>query len=592
MDIKDDQSEFVYHEGAAFSSTSQRRGSLLSGPNISQNFIPPTNPRNINYYSSTDNNDDAATVTSTADYSMSIVEQYIQSRRASLASRKDIVSLNPTEYSHLDSQLGAIETSFATEFFTLLKYSVPLVITFLLQFSLTVASVFSVGRLGKSELAAVSLASMTANISAYGIIQGISTCLDTLCPQAYGRGDYRSVGLQFFRCTILLLIIYIPIYIFWVFFSEQLLTSIIQDQPVVCELASKYLSVLVYGIPGFILFENLKHYLQAQGIFHASTYVLVFCAPLNILLNFQLVWNETFGLGFIGAPTAVVITNWCMGILLLLYTVFVRGYECWCGFTSDVLIIKNYNRMIKLAFPGLLMVEAEWLAFEIITFGASRFGTLVLAAQSVISTTCVLMYQIPFAISIAASTRVAWFIGSASKDASILTTKVSLIMSLLIGVINGVLLATYRETIASLFSNDPEVIKLAGQVLILGAIYQVNDSVGCITGGILRGQGRQYIGGWLNLLSYYCLALPVAFLCAFHFNMNLFGLWIGMVIALFFISTIQTVVILTSDWDEIIKQSIQDAINEQSTGNGNILSHQPSIDHNFLSPSISCVSIE
>ncbi|GMF80767.1 unnamed protein product [[Candida] boidinii] len=215
MDIKDDQSEFVYHEGAAFSSTSQRRGSLLSGPNISQNFIPPTNPRNINYYSSTDNNDDAATVTSTADYSMSIVEQYIQSRRASLASRKDIVSLNPTEYSHLDSQLGAIETSFATEFFTLLKYSVPLVITFLLQFSLTVASVFSVGRLGKSELAAVSLASMTANISAYGIIQGISTCLDTLCPQAYGRGDYRSVGLQFFRCTILLLIIYIPIYIFW-----------------------------------------------------------------------------------------------------------------------------------------------------------------------------------------------------------------------------------------------------------------------------------------------------------------------------------------------------------------------------------------
>ncbi|GME98243.1 unnamed protein product [[Candida] boidinii] len=198
MDIKDDQSEVVYHEGAAFSSTSQRRGSLLSGPNISQNFIPPTNPRNNNY-ASTDNDDDAATFTSTADYSMSVVEQYIQSRRASLASRKDITSLHPTEYSHLDSQLGAIETSFSTEFFTLLKYSVPLVITFLLQFSLTVASVFSVGRLGKSELAAVSLAGMTANISAYGVIQGISTCLDTLCPQAYGRGDFRSVGLQFFR---------------------------------------------------------------------------------------------------------------------------------------------------------------------------------------------------------------------------------------------------------------------------------------------------------------------------------------------------------------------------------------------------------
>ena len=51
--------------------------------------------------------------------------------------------------------------------------------------------------------------------------------------------------------------------------------------------------------------------------------------------------------------------------------------------------------MIKLSVPGVLMVEAEWLAFEIITFQAAKFGTEVLAAQSIISTTCVIFYQIP-----------------------------------------------------------------------------------------------------------------------------------------------------------------------------------------------------
>ena len=74
--------------------------------------------------------------------------------------------------------------------------------------------------------------------------------------------------------------------------------------------------------------------------------------------------------------------------------------------------------MIKLSVPGVLMVEAEWLAFEIITFQAAKFGTEVLAAQSIISTTCVIFYQIPFALSIAAGTRIAWYIGAASETAA------------------------------------------------------------------------------------------------------------------------------------------------------------------------------
>ena len=52
--------------------------------------------------------------------------------------------------------------------------------------------------------------------------------------------------------------------------------------------------------------------------------------------------------------------------------------------------------MIKLALPGLLMVEAEYLAFEILTLAASYFGTTHLAAQSVLSTITAMTFQIPF----------------------------------------------------------------------------------------------------------------------------------------------------------------------------------------------------
>jgi MATE family multidrug resistance protein len=50
---------------------------------------------------------------------------------------------------------GKIKTTWQREAKTLFQYSSPLVVTFILQYSLTVASIFTVGHLGKVELGAV-----------------------------------------------------------------------------------------------------------------------------------------------------------------------------------------------------------------------------------------------------------------------------------------------------------------------------------------------------------------------------------------------------------------------------------------------------
>lgn len=474
---------------------------------------------------------------------------------------------------HSNVILKEPETSLRTEARVLMRYSVPLVVTFLLQYSLTVASVFSVGRLGSTALAAVSLSSMTANISGYAIIQGVSTCLDTLCAQAYGRKDLNTVGLHFVRCTYLLMLLYVPMLVLWVFFSHPILSFLVgTEKGDLVDLASQYLQILSLGLPGFIVFENLKHFLQSQGIFHASTYVLLFCAPLNAFLNYLLVWDKRVGLGFIGAPLSVVLTNWLMCFMLLAYTVYVNGYQCLPRERLfDATYFRNWSKIIKLSVPGVLMVEAEWLAFEIITFTASTFGTEVLAAQSIVSTTCVLLYQIPFALSIASSTRIAWFIGAASKKAAVTATRASLVCALVLGVFNAIILFVFRNFFASLYTSDEQVLKIASTVLIIGAVYQINDFLACVSGGILRGQGRQKIGGILNLVSYYMIALPFAFLFAFYFKLELIGLWLGMIIALFFVSASQSYFVFVSDWDHIIKECINEGILEE--GNLNIDAH-------------------
>lgn len=86
---------------------------------------------------------------------------------------------------------GKIKTTWQREAVVLARYSRSLILTFLLQYSLTVTSVFTVGHIGKTELGAVSLASMSANITGYAMFQGLATSLDTLCPQAYGKIPQR-----------------------------------------------------------------------------------------------------------------------------------------------------------------------------------------------------------------------------------------------------------------------------------------------------------------------------------------------------------------------------------------------------------------
>lgn len=81
--------------------------------------------------------------------------------------------------------------------------------------------------------------------------------------------------------------------------------------------------------------------------------------------------------------------------------------------------------MIRLALPGMIMVVAEWFAFEILTLVSGQFGTSYLAAQSILVTLTSTTFQLlPFPLSIAASTRVANLIGSKLVDAAKTSAKV------------------------------------------------------------------------------------------------------------------------------------------------------------------------
>lgn len=446
---------------------------------------------------------------------------------------------------------GLIQTTWQREAKVLGRYSVPLMITFVLQYSLTVASIFTVGHIGTAELGAVSLASMTANITGYAIYQGLATSLDTLCAQAYGSGRKKLVGLQMQRMIYFLWVITLPIAVIWLL-ADKILRAIVPEQSV-ADLAGLYLKVVLLGAPGYAAFESGKRYVQAQGLFSASLYVLLFCAPLNAFMNWLFVWQ--LKMGFVGAPIAVAITDNLLPLGLFIYVRFVskHGMSCWNGFTKKAW--QNWTPMIKLALPGVVMVEAEVLAFEILTFASSYFGVTVLAAQSVLATLTSLTFQIPFPLSIAASTRVANLIGATLADAAKTSTRVAFIAAIIIGLLNVTLLSALKDYIPRLFTSDEDVRRLVSDILPLCAAFQLFDALAANCNGILRGLGRQEFGGYVQLFCYYVVAMPVSMGTAFGAGWGLWGLWTGVALALGLVAAIEFIYLGRTDWQRSVEEA-------------------------------------
>jgi len=106
------------------------------------------------------------------------------------------------------------------------------------------------------------------------------------------------------------------------------------------------------------------------------------------------------------------------------------------------------------------------------------------------------------------------------------------VAGVIIGVFNLVLVGSLRYQIPLLFTDDREVIDLVARAMPVCALMQVFDGLCAVSHGLLRGVGRQEIGGYANLITYYIIALPISFGTGFGLGWKLAGLWFGVSIGL------------------------------------------------------------
>lgn len=76
--------------------------------------------------------------------------------------------------------------------------------TTILEYSVNVVSVISIGHLSTRMLAASTLASLTVSVTGTSVIQGFASALDSLLPQAWTSEHPAHVGLWTQRMMVLI----------------------------------------------------------------------------------------------------------------------------------------------------------------------------------------------------------------------------------------------------------------------------------------------------------------------------------------------------------------------------------------------------
>ncbi|RKU46662.1 hypothetical protein DL546_008203 [Coniochaeta pulveracea] len=438
-----------------------------------------------------------------------------------------------------------------SEIWLLTCASLPIILAYTLQNSLQTISVLVVGRLSPEALATAAFSYMFAMATAWLIALGGTTAIDTLASTSFtGSKDKTDLGVLLQRGIIVLSGFYAIVAVVW-WESEHIFRALGQEE-YICVQSAKFLRCLIPGGLGYVWFEAMKKFLQAQAIYRPGTYVLCITSPLNALLNWVFIYK--LNMGIYGAPIATGISYWTSFLLLVLYAIFVRGKECWGGLAPRR-AVKNVGPFAKLAFLGVIHVGTEWWAFEIVALAAGRLGTIPLAAQSVIMTADQIINTVPFGLGVAASARLGNLLGAKRPKEAERSAHCAATLSVMLGTLILAILMGTKDVFGRIFNDDDRVVELVSQVMPYVALFQIADGLNGSCGGALRGMGRQWVGAAVNLVSYYCGALPGGIWLAFH-GWGLAGLWIGQCVALYLVGAFEWVIVGMSNWEGEVEKAM------------------------------------
>ncbi|KAL3686043.1 hypothetical protein R1sor_004065 [Riccia sorocarpa] len=362
----------------------------------------------------------------------------------------------------------------------------PLILFYLLNYSLSSVSLMYVGHLGELELASSQLAVSTAYATGLNLMIGLGGALETLCGQAYGAKEYRLTGIFLQRGMLLLTLVCIPISLSWMKIGSILVFA--GQNPAIAEGAQEYIRFYTLSLFAYAVLQPLIRFLQTQSAVKPMAMFAAITLMMHVPLCYFVI--HTLGFGFRGGAIATGISQWTNVMFMGAYISFSPTFsKTWTGFSTEA--FQDVYLFFRVALPSAVMTCLEFWCSDLIILSSGLLPNpqLETSSLSICANTLAWLYMIPLGLSASVSTRASNKLGAGLPYAAKAAVKLTVSIAVIEGVVVGCLLLSMRHILPYLFSSDPDVISYVSSMVPFITVIAILDGFQNTLSGVAKGCG-------------------------------------------------------------------------------------------------------
>jgi MATE family multidrug resistance protein len=414
----------------------------------------------------------------------------------------------------------------------MIALAVPVVLSELGWMAQGIVDTIMVGRLGPAAIGAVALGNAvyyTPSLFGIGLLLG----LDTLVSQAYGRQDHDACHHWLAQGVYLACIVSPPLML--VLSGVSFAFIHVGIAPQVAGPAADYLRVLLLGTLPLLLYGAARRYLQGVGQVRVITVTFVLANLLNWFFNWVLIYGKLGfpAMGVRGSALSTVIARIGMAVALLGFAWRYerkRGHPLFRHWAKPHL--HRIRQLVRIGAPAAGQIILEVGAWNLATLSAGWLTPVALATHQIALNYASLTYMVPLGVSAAAAVSVGHAIGAGDAARARRAGWLALGLGTAFMVAAGIVFLVMPRPLIELYTSDPRVLAVGPTLLWVAAAFQIFDGIQTVSTGALRGLGETRVPMFANLVGYWILGLPLGFLLCFVLRWGIFGLWIGLTLAL------------------------------------------------------------
>ncbi|WP_371372619.1 MATE family efflux transporter [Thalassotalea aquiviva] len=427
--------------------------------------------------------------------------------------------------------------NFLSDTKSLIKLAYPILIAQLVQNLMSFSDTVMAGRVSATDLAAVAVAS-SIWLPIILTIHGLMMALAAIVSQYDGSKNLAAAAKSTIQSGWIALVLSLLVLIAIVYFVPMLEPKLTLE-PKLKELMLDYLVYIAWGGPGYCLYLVLRNFSEGMSYTRPTMIISIIGLIINIPANYIFIYGA-FGIpeyGGAGCGIATAIVYWAMFIGLLIYVYSSKKL-------AQVELFKHLrwpdwgeiSKIFKLGTPIAFSLLFEVSLFSVVAIILAPLGTDTVASHQIALNFSSLVFMVPLSIAMAVTIKVGFAVGESKQQKAKDMCTSSLWLGFIIALFTAFISVAFREQIAMIYTNEPQVIALAGQLMFLAALFQFSDFIQVISAGALRGYKDTKSILYITFVAYWLVGLTLGLVLGMTNwlvpAMGASGFWIGFILGL------------------------------------------------------------